>query len=105
MNFLFQQYIFPLLLTIIVEFIIFWLIIKDKPTKLFFYSFIINSFTQPLGIFLYQNALINFYIAELLIFILESFLISLLFKIKYKKAFLISFLANIVTALIGFLLL
>ena len=103
MNFLFQQYFIPLLLTIIIEFVIFWLIIKNKPTKLFFYSIIINLFTQPFGTYLYQNTLISFYLVELLIIIIESVLISLLFEIKYKKAILISVLANITTALISFL--
>ena len=101
MNFLFQQYFLLLLLTIIIEFIVFWFIIKDKALKLFFYSAIINSFTQPFGTYFYQNLFVNFYVVELLIFFVESFLIQLLFKINYKKAILVSLLTNSITAIIS----
>lgn len=91
-------------ITIIVEFLIMWLFIRDKPEKLFLYSLLINSFTLPIATYSYQNILGNIYIIEISVILVESVLIMVLLKIKYNKALLISLVANFVTALIGFII-
>lgn len=98
------NYIDAWFLTIIVEFSILWIFIKKENPELFLYSILINSFTLPLATYSYQNLLNNIYIIELLVILIESFLIMILLQIKYKKAVLISIIANTITALIGFLI-
>lgn len=85
-----------------VEFFILWLFTRDRPSKLFLYSLLINSFTLPLVTYSYYNILNNIYIIEIAVIFIESILIMLLLKMKYKTAFLISLTANFVTAVIGF---
>jgi hypothetical protein len=90
------------LITVMVEFFILWLFTRDRPSKLFLYSLLINSFTLPLATYNYYNILNNIYIIEIAVIFIESILIILLLEIKYKTAFLISLTANFVTAVIGF---
>lgn len=92
-----------LFITIMIEFLILWIFIRDRPEKLLLYSLIINSFTLPLATYSYQNILNNIYIIELAVIFVESILIMLLSQIKCKAAFLISLIANFVTAVIGYL--
>jgi len=96
------QYVLALLITILTEAIVFWIFIR-KPIKSFLYSALINSFTLPLATYSYQNILNNLLIIEILVVIVESILIMLLLKMKYFKALYISFIANLITALIGVL--
>lgn len=96
-------HVFALIFTIFVESIIIWLFIKKEPHKIFFYAVLINSFTVPVATYTYQNILNNFLFIEFFVFILEVFLIMLLLEIKFKKAVLVSFMANFVTSAIGFL--
>ncbi len=97
-------YLLAWLTTIIVEFVIIWFFIRKAPLKLLLYSLLINSFTLPIATYSYLNILNNIYFIELSVILAESLLIILLLKINYKKAFLISLVANFITALIGFLL-
>ncbi|MGF7119252.1 hypothetical protein [Methanobacterium oryzae] len=98
------NYLWAWLTTIVVEFVIIWLFIREGPLRLFLYSLLINSFTLPIATYSYINIINNIYFIELMVILVESPLIMLLIKINYKKAFLISFVANFVTALMGFLL-
>jgi hypothetical protein len=93
--------ILALLITIIVEFLIFYLFFRKSPLKLFIYSVLINSFTLPLATYIYIYILNNFLIAEIMVVLVESVLIMLLMEIKYKKSVLISIVANLVSAIIG----
>ncbi len=92
------------LITIIVEFFIFLIFLKKEPLKLFLYSLLINSLTLPIATYGYLNVLNNIYIIELIVFLVETALIMVLMELDYKEAILISFTANLVTALIGFTL-
>ncbi len=96
-------YLLALLITILVEFLIFWVFVRKDSLKLFLYSALINSFTLPLAVYSYQNVLKNFYVTEILVVFAESIVVMLLLRTKYSKALLISFAANFVTALISFL--
>ena len=96
-------YVLSLIITIVLEFSIIWIFIRNKTPKLFLYSVLVNTFTLPLATFSYQNLINNFYIVELLVIFVESVLIWKLLKTKYQRALLISFIANFITALISFL--
>jgi hypothetical protein len=91
-------------LTVIIEFIIIWLMVRDRPWLLLFYSVVINSLTLPIATYSYINLLSNIYIIEISVIIAESVALMFLLKIKYPKAILISAVANTATALVGYLL-
>jgi hypothetical protein len=90
-----------LIVTILVEFVVYFVFIRKKPLKLFLYSALINSFTLPIATYGYQNILNNLLVVETLVFLAEIPLIKLLLEIKYSKSLLLSFVANFATSLIG----
>jgi hypothetical protein len=106
-------YITALGLTIAVEFFVYLAFIRQKALQLFLYSVLINGLTQPAVYYLYNHFTaetgvisplnIYFIIIEIVVFLTESLFIMVLFKEKYPKALLISFSANLVTALLSFL--
>ncbi|MEA3292994.1 MAG: hypothetical protein U9P88_00755 [Patescibacteria group bacterium] len=96
-------YILSLIVTVVIEFSVIWIFVKKDISKLFLYAVLINSFTLPLATFYYQNLINNFYLVEALVIFAESILIMLLLKTKYPRALLISFVANLITAMISLL--
>lgn len=99
-----MDYLTPWILTVIVEFIVIWIFIKNKPWKLLFYSVIVNSLTLPLATYTYFNILNNFLAIELMVIMIETVVLKYLLEIKYSKALLISICANGITAFIGYFL-
>lgn len=95
---------FPLILTIIIEFIIIWLFIKDNPLKLFFYSILVNMVTLPLATYLYIYFYQNLLVLEGSVFMVEALLLKFLLELDYKKAILISLTANFTTFMVGIIL-
>lgn len=95
------HYIFALIITILAEFVIFWIFIRKNPSKLLLYSVLINCFTLPLATYAYQNILNSLLPAETFVFLVEIPLIKWLLEIKYSKSMLMSFIANLITGLIG----
>jgi len=95
------QYLLGLIITILIEFFIIWILLKKDFLKLILYSVLINSFTLPIATYSYQNIIPNFYVIEMLVIFVESILIMLLLRLKYPKAFFISLIANLITALIS----
>ena len=67
------------------------------------HSILINSFTNPLA-----NLAVSYgasvFLIELLVFIVEIFLIKLLLETGWKKAILISFVANLASFIVGLFL-
>lgn len=96
-----DQNIAALLVTICAEFIILWLFFRIEPLKIFFYAVLINCFTLPIATYVFQNVFSGFLIIEAGIILVEAVLIAALFKIKFTRAFLYSFIANAITAIIG----
>jgi hypothetical protein len=89
-------------LTVCVEFIVLYFFVKNMSYyNLFFYSLLINLFTWPLAN-LYYGFGLNFFAVELGVVLAESLLFRYFFEMKYKRALLVSFLVNGVTALMGF---
>jgi hypothetical protein len=102
-------YYTALLVTIAVEFFVYLIFIRQKALQLFLFSILINCLTQPIAYYFYSeilqgDSLLYFIIIEIIVFLAEGLLIKLLFRTNFAKAFLISFSANIVTALLSFIL-
>lgn len=93
-----------LILTILIEFVVYCFFLRKNFTSLFLYSTLINSITNPLM----NIALgfgVNVLVLEFIVFVVEIFLIKSLFEIDYKKAVLISFVANLVSLILGLFIL
>lgn len=97
-----MNFFIPLIFTILIEFIVYVILIKKRVAMLFFYSILINSFTNPLAN-LAADFNYNFILIEFLVFVVETLLIKKLFGTKYNRAVLISLLANLITSISGFL--
>ncbi len=96
-----RQSILPLVLTIIIEFIILFIFIKKNPFRLLLYSLLINSITLPVATYFYLAFRSYLGIIEILVFLTESLLLKWFLKVEYKRALLISFVANLTTFLLG----
>ena len=93
------------ILTVILEFFVLWAFFRKNLSvrTIFYFCFLINLFTWPLANLIY-GFYNNLYVIEAGVFLVESILVMLLFRINYLKALLISFVANLISALVGFLL-
>ncbi len=109
-----QLYFTALFITIAVEFIVYLLYIRKNPFKILFYAVLINCVTHPAAFYIYSqiadkyaiNSLFNIYflIIELIVFLTEIILIQILFRVGWRRSALISFTANLVTALLSFVI-
>lgn len=97
-----EQYFLPLFLTTFIECFIYILSIKKNVRSLLLYSVLINFFTQPFASYIYQDIFKNFFLLEGAIILLESVLLMQLLQIKYTKALLVSFFANLISAIFSF---
>lgn len=95
---------YSLFLTILLEFMVIWIILKEKPHIILFYAVLINSLTLPLATYGIQY-LPNLFLIEIIVILTEIPLIRFLFKISYKKSVLSSFAANIFSVVVGLLIL
>ena len=98
-----MNYLIVLALTILIEFFVFAIFIRKDYEKLFLYSVLINSFTNPLANLF--SSYVNVALVEFFVVIIEIFLIKYLLEVKYWKAILISLVANLVSFIIGYFLL
>jgi hypothetical protein len=92
-----------LFLTIIIETILTIIFFKKLKFNLFYNIIAINLFSWPLANIFYSFN-IPLIIIELFVFIIEGLLIKSLFYINYKKSFLLSFINNLITTLVGLLI-
>jgi hypothetical protein len=99
-----SQPVVALLLTIGLEWLVYLLAFRKEPGKLLLYSVLINASTEPLALFTYQNLLPNFWLVEAAVVMVESVIIALLFRLPYRRAFLLALLANAFSAFAGVLL-
>jgi len=95
------ELLLALSLTVLVEFPVIYLFIREKPGRTLLYIIIINLFTLPLATFSYIYLLSNLVVIEALVILAEFLLIKLLFLVSLRNAFLISFTANILSAALG----
>jgi len=89
-----------LILTILIEFVIYAIFIRKDYLLLLGYSLLINSITNPTMNIALSFSL-NLIILEFIVFLVEIFLIKHLMKTKYQFAVLLSFVANLISLLIG----
>ena len=98
-------WILPFMLTFLVELLIVWSFVKKIIKKNFrlvaLYVFLINLITWPIAEFLLSQNSNIFILIEAGVILVESILIMFLFKIEYRRALLISFLANLATMLLS----
>ena len=109
-----QEYFTALFVTIAVEFVICFIYIRKNPLQALLYVIIINCLTHPVAYYSYLEltknsgvtGLFNIYfiIVEIIVFLAEILLIKILFQLKLTKAILISFSANLVTAILSFII-
>jgi uncharacterized membrane protein AbrB (regulator of aidB expression) len=97
-----------LIVTIILESLVIWAFVKGKYPKPLLFSTIVNTITLPIATLILlkvpmhpQAIILNFILIEIGVTIVESFLIMKFLKQTYLRALLISFVANLVSALIG----
>lgn len=93
----------PFILTVVLELIVFWLILRAKMGSLVVAAIVINLITWPIASYIYARFLLPWSLVEVCVFVIEILLVMLLLRVKFGKAILISFLANFVSALMGYL--
>ncbi len=93
--------IYSLLITILIEFTFLYIFFKQKPAYILLYTILINCLTLPLAIMGYHYLISNLVLIEILVIISEALLIRLLFQIGYTRAFTVSLVANLVSAMVG----
>jgi hypothetical protein len=93
---------FVLLLTIIVEGMIYWVFIRKNLLYLVLVSVLINTFTLPLATYAYYFMYTNIYFIELVVIIGESVLLFFLLRVKYSQSVVLSLSANVITSLLSF---
>jgi hypothetical protein len=92
-----------LVITIIIEFIVYIIIMREQVGWLFLYAVLINLFTWPLANLFYSTFGL-FWIIEFFTMVIELIFIMFLFKVNWKKAFIISLIANILTGMVSFII-
>ena len=90
-----------LLLTILSEFAVYLFLIHRSFWHLLMYSILINSFTNPLLNYLHIFEGYNLGGLEILVVLVESFLIFLLTEISYTRALIVSIATNIASFILG----
>jgi hypothetical protein len=106
------KFIFSLVLTLIIEipiliflYRIIFQLKKQSLLKLFVVGFLASALTLPYLWFVlpfYINTIYYIYIGEILVFLVEALIYYEFLEIKLKKALIISFIANIITAMMSF---
>jgi len=94
---------FYLIFTIILEFIVYIITIRKKTILLLIYCFLINLFSWPLAN-LFYGIYGLFWAIEIGVFITESVLVKYLLNISWKKAIIVSFIANLITIIFGLII-
>jgi hypothetical protein len=93
--------LFSWFITLVVEFFIIWLFIREEPVKLLLYSVLINSLTLPLATYSYLYLFPNLILIETVVFLVETVLLKELLDLDYRRAMFISLVANTASFLVG----
>lgn len=100
----FRSLVLALVLTILIEYALLLVLVRKDALRLLWYSILINSFTNPLLNFSYNYVFHELYPLEIAVAVIEGILIRYLLETGYKRAFAISFVANLASLLIGLLI-
>ncbi len=95
-------YLLAFVFTFLIEFVIISLLVKEFWKEVFFYVLLINLFTWPLANIAYYFGG-NFYLIELNVILFEGLFLMILLRKNYFLSLGLSFIANLVTALMSFL--
>jgi hypothetical protein len=95
--------LFYLILTILLEYIVYLLILNKKSFNLIVFVILINLVSWPISNFL-SGFEINFYIIEIFVMLVEIPIIKILLNTRLSKSVFISLTANFFTAVTGFIL-
>ena len=96
--------IYEFLLTLAIEFVILLVFFRISWFKVLGYGLAVNLLTWPMAQLVYE-VYRNLLLIELGVFIAEGFLIMLLFKARFGKAFIISFIMNLLSFIAGLIIL
>jgi hypothetical protein len=96
--------LYSLLLTILIEFFILFIFLRENPVRILLYTILINCLTLPLATTGYHYVISNLILIEIMVIITETLFFRFLFKIRYTKAFTVSLAANLVSAVMGLLI-
>ena len=110
-----QKFLLSLLLTLVVEISTILVLLRFfykekliKTSKVILAGFIASTLTLPYFCFILpffvSDRGLYIILGESLIILIEMFLYNQLLKLNFKKAFVISFMANILSILIGLLM-
>jgi hypothetical protein len=83
-----------------IEGIVYLILIKGKKSEILLSCLLINLFTLPLAnfiVFSYGFFWLFLVIIEIVVFIIECVLLKLLLNLSWKRAALVSFVANLIT--------
>lgn len=101
--FILIYYFHGLVLTILLEWVIYSILIRERFLILLFYSFLINCFTNPLSNLAYLFGM-NIFLIEIFAFLFEIPLLKCLAETTWKKALIISLISNLLSFMISFVL-
>ena len=95
-----------ILLTIILEIIVYFIWFRKEYSKTLGYCVLINLLTVPLANFFYgffsaSKNIVGLLGIEIVVFLIEFVLIMFLFKMKWWKALILSFVANVFSFILG----
>lgn len=97
-----------LVLTVVLEYIVYIIFFRKNFGKLFLYSIIINAVTNPVANIIlssyYRPGLLLILLIEFFVVLVEVFLIKYLMEVSYKRAIIVSLVVNIASAILGHLL-
>ena len=96
--------LFTFIITILLESFIYLIWFRKNLGKVLLYALLINAFTWPLASMVFGMG-INFILIEVCVFITELLLIKYLFEMKFWKAIILSFIANLLTTIIAIIML
>jgi glucose-6-phosphate-specific signal transduction histidine kinase len=94
----------PLLFTISIEWILFFFISREKILKTIGFVILMNMISWPIATLLYWNWPNEIYWIELLVVLIETFLIGIYWKYKWLKSASLSLIMNSASYFIGILI-
>ena len=95
------QLVASLLVTILVEFLVYWAALRAAPARLLLVAILVNACTQPVAVRLLRGPLPHFWAVEALVCLAESGFLAALLRLPYRRALLLACAANLTTALLG----
>jgi hypothetical protein len=97
-------FVLALGLTIIVEAFTYSWFFKGSSRRIWIYSLLVNSLTLPVATVFYRFLHISYITVEFGVVVVESLLLSWLFKISLRRSIVIALVANSISAGLGLII-